>query len=222
MRTAAVLPVKRFAQAKQRLAPAVAESLRLDLARAMVGDVLVALCAVPQLDPIVVVTGEPGVAASASYLDLLVVEEEDDGGQSAAATLGIRRALAEGAERVLLVPADCPAVDPTQLSALLAGAGPDPGVVVVPDRHGTGTNALLLTPPEVIAPSFGPGSCERHRQLAAAVAVACRVERVASLLLDVDTGADLQALRDRLACVDGGATRTRTVLAGFAGPVAAA
>jgi coenzyme F420-0:L-glutamate ligase/coenzyme F420-1:gamma-L-glutamate ligase len=74
-----------------------------------------------------------------------------------------------------------------------AGAtGPSPTarrreVVVVPDRHGTGTNGLLLTPPDAIAPAFGPGSCERHRALALAAGVAFRLERPPSLLLDIDT-----------------------------------
>ena len=84
--------------------------------------------------------------------------------------------------------------------------------MIVPDRHGTGTNGLLLAPPDAIAPSFGPGSCERHRALARAAGVACRVERVPSLLLDIDTGADLDVLRARLAGHPARAARTRAVL----------
>ena len=77
----------------------------------------------------------------------------------AAALRGIDAALERGAERVLLVPGDCPALDPAEVSALLAH---DAGVVIVPDRHGAGTNALLLTPPDVMAPAFGEGSFARH------------------------------------------------------------
>jgi 2-phospho-L-lactate guanylyltransferase len=62
--------------------------------------------------------------------------------------------------------------------------------VIVPDRHGTGTNALLLTPPDVIEPSFGPGSFARHRELAGTASVA----ELPSLLLDVDTPDDLATL----------------------------
>ena len=78
--------------------------------------------------------------------------------------------------------------------------------------HGTGTNGLLLTPPDAIAPSFGPDSCERHRALARSRGAVCRIERPASLLLDIDTGADLAALRERLSGALTGAPRTRTVL----------
>ena len=97
-----------------------------------------------------------------------------------------------------------------ELAALLAhhGAGPL-SVVIVPDRQGTGTNALLLTPPDVIAPAFGPGSFERHRDLAAAAGATCEVARPQTLLLDVDTPEDLAAL---LGGAGEGAPRTRAAL----------
>jgi 2-phospho-L-lactate guanylyltransferase len=85
-------------------------------------------------------------------------------------------------------------------------------VVIVPDRHGTGTNGLLLSPPDAIRPSFGPGSAARHRALARAAAASWRFERVPSLLLDIDTGEDLAALRERLASTGSSAVHTRTVL----------
>jgi 2-phospho-L-lactate guanylyltransferase len=91
---------------------------------------------------------------------------------------------------------------------------------VIPDRHGTGTNGLLLSPPDVIAPAFGPGSCERHRQLAARAGVHCRVERTRSLSLDIDTRADLDELRARLAGDGGRAPHTRAAL-GLAVPLGA-
>ena len=76
--------------------------------------------------------------------------------------------MERGATRVLLVPGDCPALDPAELDELLEDAEgvATPDVVVVPDRHGDGTNALLLTPPDAIQPAFGPGSRERHERLA--------------------------------------------------------
>jgi 2-phospho-L-lactate guanylyltransferase len=240
MRTAAILPVKRFARAKQRLGASVADPLRLELARAMVADVLLALDETGSIELTIVVTGEGSVADAARAQGALVVPEGDNSeGQSAAVTLGIHRALTEGMERVLCIPGDCPALDPAELDELLstdidaadrhdegpppgaivrvaanpaAGGGRAPEVVIVPDRHGTGTNGLLLTPPDAIAPSFGPDSCERHRALALAAGVACRVARPPSLLLDIDTGADLAALQDRLAGTHTRAERTRTVL----------
>jgi 2-phospho-L-lactate guanylyltransferase len=220
MRTAAILPVKRFARAKQRLGPSVADPLREDLARAMVGDVLVALGETVSIERIIVVTREHSVSAAARYLGALVLEDTAEESQSAAVVLGVKRALAEGFERVLCIPGDCPALDPRELDALLHSSEPagtgvatdEPKVVIVPDRHGTGTNGLLLAPPDAIAPSFGPDSCERHRALAREAGAVCRIERPPSLLLDIDTGADLAALRKRLSGAHTGAPRTRAVL----------
>ncbi len=215
MRTAAILPVKRFARAKQRLGESVADPLRRELAEAMVADVLVALAQTDSIEQTILVTGERTVAMSARKQGAIVIEDDDERGQPAAATLGVRRALAEGIERVLCVPGDCPTLDPAELGALLesaSDAGREPAVVIVPDRHGTGTNGLLLAPPDAISPSFGADSCERHRALARAAGIACRVQRVPSLLLDIDTGADLDVLRARLAAHPARATRTRAVL----------
>ncbi|HEV2819764.1 MAG TPA: 2-phospho-L-lactate guanylyltransferase [Solirubrobacteraceae bacterium] len=211
-RTAAVLPVKRLASAKQRLADALSPGLRRALAEAMVSDVLRALRDSSSVDEVVVVTGEPPVQALARLQGARVVDEPVEAGQSAAAALGIA-ALDERVERVLLVPADCPALDPAEVDALLdrpATAGDE--VVVVPDRHGTGTNALLLAPPTAIRPAFGPGSRERHERLAAQAGVACEMREPGTLLLDVDTGEDLDALRAALAAGQGRAGHTRGVL----------
>jgi 2-phospho-L-lactate guanylyltransferase len=212
MRTAAILPVKSFRLAKGRLGASVSETLRAELVRAMVGDVLMALGETGAITDTIVVTREQSVAAAARRQGALVVTDAAENGQSAAVTLGIERALAEGVERVLCIPGDCPALDPSELEALLGAAHGSPEVVIVPDRHGTGTNGLLLTPPDAIAPSFGPDSCDRHRALALAAGAACRLQRPASLLLDIDTGADLQALRERLSGDPARASRTRGVL----------
>jgi 2-phospho-L-lactate guanylyltransferase len=210
MRTAAILPVKRFSAAKQRLGASVPDALRLELARAMVSDVLAALQHTAALELTIVVTGQQDLARTAREHGAAVLEDRADDGQSAAVALGVAHALAAGFERVLCVPGDCPALDPDQLAGLLGQEAL--GVVIVPDRHGSGTNALLLAPADAIAPGFGPGSCARHRDLALATGVSWRVERVPSLLLDIDTGADLQELRERLSGLGAHASRTRAVL----------
>jgi 2-phospho-L-lactate guanylyltransferase len=224
MRTAAILPVKRFAEAKQRLGASMADPVRLELARAMVADVLDALTQTASIELTIVVTREDSLAAAAREQGALVLEDASEAGQSAAVRIGVRRALAEGIERVLCIPGDCPALDPAELDRLLSAGRDDRGasgdgaarraggVVIVPDRHGTGTNGLLLTPPHAIEPSFGPDSCARHHALALAAGAACRVERLPSLLLDIDTGADLVALRERLAGAGASAPRTRALL----------
>jgi 2-phospho-L-lactate/phosphoenolpyruvate guanylyltransferase len=212
MRTAAILPVKSFPRAKQRLGEALGGGDRRTLAAAMVGDVLAALGAVPELDELIVVTAEPRAAEAAGEAGARVVHDPEESGQSAAAGRGIEAALERGAERVLLVPGDCPALAPDELSALLERVEPPPSVVIVPDRHGSGTNALLLAPPRAVAPSFGPGSFSRHAAHARAAGAQVRVAPLPSLGLDVDTPGDLSALRAALAARAGGAERTRAVL----------
>src|SRR5690242_9137556 len=203
MRTVAILPVKSFGRAKQRLTGGFDD--RPGLAAAMVADVLDALDAVPELDGVIVVTAQ----AVSARTDVVIVHDPVEAGQSAAAALGIATALERGFERVLLVPGDCPALDPAEVSSLLALRG---DVVIVPDRHGTGTNSLLLTPPDVMAPAFGEGSFARHRRLAAEAGASFVVAEAGSLELDVDTPDDLAALRRALATRPGGAVRTRRVL----------
>jgi len=227
MATVAVLPIKTFAHAKHRLAEAVGAPDRRALAEAMVGDVLEALGAVTGLDGVVAVTAEPRAAAAAREAGARVVHDDREAGQSAAATLGIEAALSLGADRVLLVPGDCPSLDPGELSALLAArhharpaaperrSTPDHAgaeLVIVADRHGSGTNALLLSPPEAIAPSFGAGSLARHAARGRSAGAAVRIVEVPSLSLDVDTPGDLDALRAVLAARKGGAARTRALL----------
>jgi 2-phospho-L-lactate/phosphoenolpyruvate guanylyltransferase len=199
MRTVAILPVKSFGRAKQRLGVAVPD--KPALAAAMLADVLAALALVPELDEVIVVTAEPAAADAARAAGARVVHDPVEAGQSAAAKLGI---AASDADRALLVPGDCPAIDPAEVSTLLKGSGPLCSVVIVPDRHGTGTNALLLTPPDVIEPAFGPGSFARHRELAGTAGVA----ELPSLTLDVDTPDDLATLLAGSAA----APRTRALL----------
>lgn len=205
MGTVAIVPVKRFAGAKQRLGDAVGAPARRVLAEAMLRDVLAALGQVEGLDGVIVVTAEPRAEALAAELGASVERDARESGQSPAAEIGLRRASELGHDRALLAPGDCPAIDPVEVDALLAGHT-GAGLVVVPDRHGEGTNALLLHPLDAISPSFGPGSCERHVEAAQRAGVPVVVRPVRSLALDVDTPEDLEHLR-AIAAPAGAATR---------------
>jgi 2-phospho-L-lactate guanylyltransferase len=213
MKAIAVLPVKRFGDAKQRLGGALADERRRALAEAMVADVLEALARCDAVQRVIVVTSEPRARELAVALGAEALADPDQPGHNPAASQGVRRAIELGASHALLVPGDCPALAPTDVGELL-GASPvaGAGVVGVPDRHGTGTNALLLSPPVAIEPSFGPGSFDRHRQAALAAAAAWVVRRPWPLLHDVDTAEDLEALRRALSAEPGVAARTRALL----------
>src|ERR687893_1973154 len=175
MKTLAILPVKSFGAAKQRLSEALGAGARQALAQAMFTDVLHALRRTPGIDGIVVVTADRAAEAAASGDRVRVLRDSAQAGQSEAALMGIRHALDEGCDRVLLVPGDTPLVQPGELAGLMSASR---DVVIVPDRHGTGTNALVLSPPDAIEPSFGPGSRERHEKLARGFGHDVAIERL--------------------------------------------
>ncbi len=210
MRATAVVPVKRFAVAKSRLGPGVEETRKPDLVAAMVADVLEAISSARLIERTIVVSQEPRAAdlAAAAGADLLT--DFDDAGHSAAALAGLAAAAAAGARCVTILPGDCPLLDPRELDKMLTGV-PDPYVAVIPDRHGTGTNALVLAPPNAIEPSFGEGSRERHVAAAREAGIAYGVEELPSLGLDLDTPADIVALTMKVE-LGGGARRTAKAL----------
>ena len=216
MPTLAILAVKSFQTAKQRLEDELTPGPRRALAEAMLADVLVALRQAGSVAEILVVTGDHGAQRIASHHGASVLDERERGHNAAAAS-GIRaaleqRALERGVERTLLVPGDCPLVDSPELDQLIARPREPRSALIVPDRHGTGTNALLLTPPDSLRPAFGPGSCERHVRAAERAGTAAEVVEVPSLALDVDTPDDLEVLQATLATLDGKAAHTRGVL----------
>jgi 2-phospho-L-lactate guanylyltransferase len=206
VRTIAILPVKSFVSAKQRLTEGLASEQRQALAEVMFCDVLLALSQATSIDAVVVVTRGARAREIALARGVQVVADQERG-HNAAAMIGIDAAVRGGANRVLLVPGDCPALAASELDLLLSRPIEPPSVLIVPDRHRTGTNALVLTPPDTLAPSFGPGSCERHAREARAAGVHTEVVEVRSLATDVDTPEDLEALESSLGPTDAPTTR---------------
>ena len=203
MKATAIIPVKRFGHAKQRLLEALDRPQRAALVKAMLADVLVAVSAAESIERLIVVTGEGRAErlalhhAKRTTTPLEVMRDPDERGHSEAATLGIIRALSLGADCTALLPGDCPLLDAAELDAALARVSP-PHVTIVPDRHGTGTNALLLCPGDAIGPAFGPGSMQRHRERAEHAGHSVVVEPLDSLALDLDTADDLAVLASAL------------------------
>jgi 2-phospho-L-lactate/phosphoenolpyruvate guanylyltransferase len=203
MRATAIIPVKRFGVAKQRLLEALDRPGRAALVKAMLADVLAATTRAELVERVIVVTGERRAEritlshAQRTATLLEVLRDPQDAGHPEAATLGVVRAKALGAECVALLPGDCPLLDPGELDAALERMGSG-RVTIVPDRHGTGTNALLLSPPDAIGPAFGPDSCARHTDRARRLGQELAVEPLDSLALDVDTPDDLAAMAEAL------------------------
>lgn len=211
MRAIAVLPVKRFAEAKRRLAAGLDDERREAVVDAMLDDVLEAIGQTRAIDETIVVSDEPRAIERAAAAGAEVVPDPGEGGHPGAALAGIARAEELAAECAVLLPGDCPLLEPRELDRLLTGV-PASYVAIVPDRHGTGTNALVLAPPRAIRPAFGEGSRARHVEAARTAGVAFAVEELASLGLDLDTPADVVALTRALAERPGRARRTARAL----------
>jgi 2-phospho-L-lactate/phosphoenolpyruvate guanylyltransferase len=211
MPTLAILPTKSFAEAKRRLRHHLSAGERRALAEAMFSDVLIALRRATAVEAVIVVSADHGAQQIAGGYGASVIEDHNRG-HNPAALIGVGAALRSGADRALLVPGDCPALDPKEVDMLIAHPADARSVLVVPDRHGTGTNALLLTPPDALGPSFGPDSCRRHMAEASTAGLEADIVEFSSLAMDVDTPEDLDALRDMLASTHGGAARTRGML----------
>jgi 2-phospho-L-lactate/phosphoenolpyruvate guanylyltransferase len=187
----AIIPVGRLEGAKSRLGAVLDAEERHDLARDMARRTIEAAVATPGIDEVFVITPDDEVRALALELGARPIRQ-----RSAGLNRGLREAreeaIAAGAEAVLILPIDLSHVGPEALVELLAvplTAG-GPTVVLVPDRHGRGTNALLLRPPDAIDLRFGGDSREAHA-LAAAEAGVPLVEHGGPLTLDLDTPDDL-------------------------------
>ncbi len=210
LHTTAIVPVKGFTSANGRLNGLLSEDERTQLAEALFLDLIVKLPRCRCIDDVLIVTADASVVRQAGWFGHRVLAQSADEGHAEAAAAGARAAMAEGAQRVAMLPVDCPMLDPEELDAHL-GRSPRTALIV-PDRHGTGTNALMLNPPDLFLPAFGPDSCARHVSRARATGQSFALEEVESLAIDLDTPEDFTLLRDRLLLDPQPAPRTAKVL----------
>jgi 2-phospho-L-lactate/phosphoenolpyruvate guanylyltransferase len=210
LKTTAIIPVKRLDAAHERLQAVLPPAARKRLAEALLLDTLSKLRRSRILDELLIVTADEAVERHTRWFGDEVLRQHDDAGHSQAAQAGAHTAMAGGADRVAMLPVDCPLLDPAELDARI-GRAPQ-AALIVPDRRGTGTNALVLSPPDAFAPAFGPDSCSRHISRARASHIGFALERVESLATDLDTPEDMRELRDRLLLEPERAPRTATTL----------
>lgn len=185
----AVVAVKGFERGKHRLASVLTEAERHLLIKIMLNDVLDALRAAPGIASINVLSGD--LAVMPKDVEQIV----DPGmGLNAAVAHAARVVSNEGAHSMLLLPADLPFVTVDDINALLAAAK-DHDAVIAPDARHSGTNALLLTPPQLIDPQFGEQSFTAHVQaIRCSAAKSLHILERPALAHDIDVPADLHAL----------------------------
>ncbi len=199
-----LLPVKNFANAKQRLASVLDAAERRELAQAMLQDVLQALYSWTQRPPVAVVTSDGYARRLARRFSFEVIEDPKNEGETEAIALGTRICETRGVPDTLVIPGDIPLVEPSELQAIVAAAPDGPGgSVLVPSTDGRGTNAALRKPGGLFPLTFGEYSFQPHLRAARATGQPCAVLRLPGVELDVDTPADL-------ALLIAAETRTRT------------
>lgn len=193
---AIVIPVKAFAAAKTRLSPWLTPDARAGLAEAMCGDVFAAVAEVREIDRILVVSNEPRALAWANERGWESLKEHQQISESASVDMACRHCAEQGVRTVLRLPADIPLVCSSDIEALFSALSDSPGCVIVPSRDGTGTNALLRSPPAAFESHFGRGSFAAHIAAARAADLPVTVVRNSNIELDVDEPADLEQLRE--------------------------
>jgi 2-phospho-L-lactate guanylyltransferase len=205
-RIVAIVPIGTLENAKSRLGETLDAEERRDLAGAMADRTIRAALATPSVAETLVVSPDPEAIQQAAALGARTMRQRGQG-----LNAGLREArddaIAGGADAIVILPIDLPLISPDAIGELLAPlSAADAGqgqrlVVLAPDRHGRGTNALLLAPPDAIELAFGGDSRAAHE--ACALDTGARyVEIDGSLRLDLDTPDDLllvEELEDRAA-----------------------
>ena len=191
--TYVVIPAKDFHGAKQRLAGLLQPHQRAALARATLTDTLTACLQAAGLEGIGVVTCDREVAELAESLHAEVLWEAGARGQSEAVARGGQECLRRGIAAMLTMPGDIPLLTPADVEELASGAQSARSVLLVPNRDDTGTNAVLLKPPDCLPVAFGDDSFRRHLRLCAERNLSVDVRRMPRVALDIDTPDDLTA-----------------------------
>ena len=218
----AVVPVKEFGAAKQRLASALSPQQRRDLAFAMLEDVLAALAAVPSLAGILVVTIDEAAIELARRYGALVSRVAATEGHTAAVAAAARM-LGRQRAAMLTLPGDVPLVTPDDIERIVATQRNAPSFTIVPARDELGSNAILCSPADAVPLRFGENSYYPHLAAARARGIAPVSLRLANLGLDIDGPEDLAAFlripsRTRARAVLEGATSLMQRVASEARP----
>jgi 2-phospho-L-lactate/phosphoenolpyruvate guanylyltransferase len=194
---ALLLPVKDLKDAKKRLAGPLTPEERLGLAQAMLADAIRAIQGVRHAERVVVVTSYLPVMNIAEENGWVILREDRQISESHAVDFGSRVCADRGVTGLLRVPLDVPLMQASDIDELLAIECATPFMAIVPSRDGTGTNALLRTPPTLFPSHFGEGSFAKHVGEAQRLGAQVIFRNNRRLELDVDDEADLRVLLEK-------------------------
>jgi 2-phospho-L-lactate/phosphoenolpyruvate guanylyltransferase len=191
----AIVPVKPLRRGKSRLAGTLTEDERTALNQHLLERTLKVLSALKELDQVLVVSRDPHALTIARNLGAKTVQEDGQPHLNTALKRATVMAQVHSTRGVLVLPADLPLLTPDDVRALIDRAVKPPVVVIAPDRHGKGTNALLMVPAGQIEYDFGEGSFQRHCERAKKSGARLEIVELHALGLDLDLPEDLEMIR---------------------------
>jgi len=194
---AILVPVKSFAESKRRLAPHYSPEARAALAEALCRDFFGILGQVRFAERVYVASKEALALGWARERGWHTIVETEQISESHSVDAASRLCEQEGVTALLRIPIDLPLVTADDVDGILAASETAPSAVVVPSRDGTGTNALLRSPPCLFPSHFGPGSFAQHAAEAEGCGARMKILHNARIALDVDEADDLAALHGR-------------------------
>jgi len=192
---ALLLPVKDLHNAKKRLMGVLMPEERVALAGAMLADTVRAVRGARSVDKIFVVTNYEPVMQLVEQGRWEILREEQQISESDSVDAASRICERVGVSGLLRLPLDLPLIQSSDIDELLTVECQAPALVIVPSRDGTGTNAMLRTPPTLFPSHFGNGSFAKHLSEAERAHACVTVRRNPRLEMDVDDEAELRGLR---------------------------
>ncbi|HNT25608.1 MAG TPA: 2-phospho-L-lactate guanylyltransferase [Anaerolineales bacterium] len=194
----AIVPVKPLHRGKSRLSDVLSEDERAALNQCMLENTLDVLSRVPKLERVLVISRDPRALTVARDHKAHTILEHGAPELNAALERATAFARKYAPGGILILPADIPLITVEDVSAMIDKAKKPPVVVISPDRHRVGTNALLLSPPGLFRYEFGPDSFNRHCQAAQQAGARLQICDSPSLALDLDTPEDLELVNQAM------------------------
>jgi len=194
----AIVPVKPLQRGKSRLAKVLTPDERTALNKGLLENTVKTLMAIPEIAHVLVVSRDTAALALARSLGARTVQENGAPQLNVALSRATVIAQTYAIQSVLVLPADLPLITPEDVQVMLSKAFDPPVVVVVPDRNENGTNALLLSPPDLIEYQYGDNSYKKHCDLAREAGARLEICELSSLTLDLDEPEDLTLLEQNL------------------------
>ena len=191
----AIVPVKPLRRGKSRLAGTLTEDERTELNRSLLRNTLQTFANLKEVEEVLVISRDPQALAIARQHGARTVREDGQPELNTALKRATVIAQVYATRGVLILPADLPLVTREDVLTLIERAGEPPAVVIAPDRHGTGTNALLISPAGLIEYDFGDNSFQRHCQRAREAGARLEIVDLPTLGLDLDLPEDLELVR---------------------------